>query len=176
MQPTELASEYFPPVNNVYNFDIELLDKFNNTIFRKEAGYEFYEFYAKQRYLVFNIRDSSALQSLRVTYSGQEKLFTDLKESLCNTDKICEGFEDYYSCPSDCTINAKDNQCILKADSLCDPDCIYNPDCQHNASNSSTSSFWIKNKASISVFAVAIIFLIILLTIVVILLKRESKS
>jgi len=42
---------------------------------------------------------------------------------LCNKNKICDGFESYYSCPIDCSTYEKDRVCVPADDGYCDPDC-----------------------------------------------------
>lgn len=50
----------------------------------------------------------------------------------CNKNLICEREynEDYMRCPSDCSTGIADNNCDLKEDGKCDPDCLMgDPDC-----------------------------------------------
>ena len=55
---------------------------------------------------------------------NQGKLLTKYKiPNLCNNNYLCDGKENYYSCPTDCDTYAVDNLCIGIHDGKCDPDC-----------------------------------------------------
>jgi hypothetical protein len=47
----------------------------------------------------------------------------EIKDMICNRDKICNGFENYLSCPEDCPSGSRDNYCDKILDGICDPDC-----------------------------------------------------
>lgn len=51
---------------------------------------------------------------------------------LCNNNGICNQYESYLSCPSDCPLKSRDGICIKDRDGTCDPDCSEgaDPDCQ----------------------------------------------
>jgi len=60
----------------------------------------------------------------KVYYNGSEKLSLDLQSELCNNNSKCDNFENYYSCPRDCSVCAKDDICAsVSFDGCCDPDC-----------------------------------------------------
>jgi len=69
------------------------------------------------------------MEKATVLYNGAVVFTSGL--GLCNTNGLCEGNENYLSCPKDCPLNEKDGICINKADGVCDPDCLpgYDPDC-----------------------------------------------
>lgn len=63
---------------------------------------------------------------LRVSYfngTRESVLWSYDLRKLCNRDKICNTYENYLSCPSDCNLKNKDNVCIPQYDTICDPDC-----------------------------------------------------
>ncbi|MEM5870937.1 MAG: hypothetical protein QXX04_01060 [Candidatus Aenigmatarchaeota archaeon] len=63
-------------------------------------------------------------------YKDEREIFS--KEfSLCNYNKICDEYESYLSCPSDCPLDSRDGVCIKDRDGICDPDCLpgIDPDC-----------------------------------------------
>lgn len=83
---------------------------------------------------------------IKVYHNGDEKLVADISEFLCNNNEECDSTENYYSCPSDCEINASDGICVNAAEELgltdengrilnywkdgyCDPDCYKDDDC-----------------------------------------------
>jgi hypothetical protein len=43
----------------------------------------------------------------------------------CIPDGVCEGQENIYNCPEDCSTGSHDGICDMAADGICDPDCIY---------------------------------------------------
>lgn len=54
------------------------------------------------------------------------------KVDLCDKNFICQGYENYLSCPLDCPLAASDEYCVNKKDGVCDPDCLTgaDPDCE----------------------------------------------
>ncbi len=66
---------------------------------------------------------------VKVYHENVEKLSFNLQESLCNINRVCEGYENYYSCPNDCSLYAEDGVCAsVSFDGGCDPDCPANID------------------------------------------------
>ncbi|MDO8494545.1 MAG: hypothetical protein Q7S68_04335 [Deltaproteobacteria bacterium] len=54
----------------------------------------------------------------------QGKILLEEAFRLCKKNQKCEGWENYYSCPSDCSPSADDGICVSAiADGHCDPDC-----------------------------------------------------
>ena len=86
--------------------------------------------------------------------------------TLCNEDNICDGFENYYTCPLDCDVNAEDDTCITFDDNLCDPDCFYDVDC----TNQGTSEIGITS------YLIWIITGILILTITLIIIIYVRKK
>lgn len=56
-------------------------------------------------------------------YKDEREIFST-EFSLCNLNGICEEYESYLSCPTDCPLNKKDGVCIKEKDGVCDPDCL----------------------------------------------------
>src|SRR3989338_549679 len=50
---------------------------------------------------------------------------------LCVPNNKCEGNENSFNCPEDCTGDLRDGICNYKADGICDPDCEEEPDCNN---------------------------------------------
>ncbi|MBW3015260.1 hypothetical protein KY330_02460 [Candidatus Woesearchaeota archaeon] len=50
----------------------------------------------------------------------------------CNSNLICDGSENYLTCPSECKSGSKDSYCDGVSDDRCDPDCdaVTDPDCK----------------------------------------------
>ncbi|MBI2139126.1 hypothetical protein HYU13_06045 [Candidatus Woesearchaeota archaeon] len=43
---------------------------------------------------------------------------------LCNRNRLCDGYENFLSCPFDCSSASQDGWCNRAKDRGCDPDCI----------------------------------------------------
>ncbi|MBI2652420.1 hypothetical protein HYX00_03045 [Candidatus Woesearchaeota archaeon] len=56
-------------------------------------------------------------------------IFTlNIKNLMCNEDRICNSYETYLTCPNDCPSGSKDGWCDNQNDDICDPDCIADTD------------------------------------------------
>jgi len=100
-----------------------------NEVYEREIPLHFFIFHVPgeqnvtvvQVYLPYSERD----REIRLLDGDEIILSIDLREELCNEDAKCDGFENYYSCPSDCAVNAEDGVCVTFSDGMCDPDCYY---------------------------------------------------
>ncbi len=64
------------------------------------------------------------MKTVRIYNSSAEVLSIMFQEKLCNQDGVCNGFENIYSCPGDCTSQSNDGVCAGQSfDGVCDPDC-----------------------------------------------------
>jgi hypothetical protein len=62
--------------------------------------------------------------TVRIYENSSEILSIPLQESMCDSNGICSGFENVYSCPGDCSVWSDDGVCAsVSGDSGCDPDC-----------------------------------------------------
>lgn len=52
-----------------------------------------------------------------------EVLFEYDLKNLCNNNNVCDGFENYITCESDCMLSNFDGVCVSDRDNICDPDC-----------------------------------------------------
>lgn len=137
-QRNNTISEYydFNSTPTEYSLNITMLSREGDVL---ENYYLTPDFYIPeiglltQRIETFYLPYHSDVKYLKIFYNGTEKLSMDLEQSLCNNDTICSGFENYFSCPSDCPINATDGICAsVSGDGICDPDCYFDDDCCHN--------------------------------------------
>ena len=73
----------------------------------------------------------NASQIIEVRHGDALVLSASLGAYLCDYDSICDGNEDYLTCPSDCPSGHEDGLCDHARDGLCDPDCFaqYDMDC-----------------------------------------------
>src|SRR3989339_775673 len=55
-----------------------------------------------------NLPYFSNAKYLKIYHNGIEKLSVEIKNNLCNNDRVCNNYENYYSCPGDCGVGAKD--------------------------------------------------------------------
>ena len=85
-------------------------------------------YYENAKYLKIYQGDIEGLNKGQL--KKREKLVVELKDNLCNNDGTCNNYEGYYSCPSDCGLDAEDGLCVSDYDDgICDPDCYYDGDC-----------------------------------------------
>lgn len=69
--------------------------------------------------------------TLEIVYNNNIKSKFAIDKKTCNSNKICDINEDYFSCPNDCKAGAIDGVCVLADDGICDADCgIFDSDCQ----------------------------------------------
>ena len=77
---------------------------------------------------------------IEVYYKNIKKLSVDISKQLCNKNKICDGNENYLSCPGECKFYSNDSLCLdvkdwfnisleYWEDNYCDWDCYDDDDC-----------------------------------------------
>jgi len=105
---------------------------------------------------------------LVVKNEGKEILRYNIADKLCNSNKLCNEMETFYSCPKDCPLGSKDGVCIKDKDGFCDPDCLegIDPDCLEKP----------KPKTNIFLYLGMGVALIIIILAVFILSRKRSQS
>lgn len=81
-------------------------------------------------YIPLTLPYSENSKYLKIYYKNKELLSADIQSLLCNHNGSCSGFENYLSCPQDCSPSGEDYYCNKAEDNICDPDCSFgDPDC-----------------------------------------------
>ena len=76
-----------------------------------------------------------------VYYKNSSVLSENISSYLCNEDGVCNDYENYLSCPTDCLFYENDSLCLgvegaygvsvdFWEDGYCDPDCYNDNDCE----------------------------------------------
>jgi hypothetical protein len=130
------------PLNEFYGisdkdegvFKIRVLDSSKKVLY-EHLCYESFRVFdgedLSETSILFTIPEFASQKTFKIFYKGKEKISFDIPSTLCNQDKVCAGYENYYSCPSDCMWFDEDGTCnSKKGDYFCDKDCIYDPDCE----------------------------------------------
>jgi hypothetical protein len=117
---------YSEPLPDYYNlsesewnvFKIEILDVHNNSI------------YYHLVYEPFTLPKLNDAKTFKIFYQGEEEFSWDIPFYLCDNNSICDGNENYLSCPSDCKFFDNDSLCNSDSgDNFCDYDCYLDDDC-----------------------------------------------
>lgn len=121
------GQEYDPWDPNQMNID--MLDQTQSSIFSTGFTPEFLllsdpPMELNETVVILILPYSTDAKYLKVYHYGIEKISIDLQKELCTRNGKCDNSENYYSCPQDCSICAKDGVCAsLSYDGCCDPDC-----------------------------------------------------
>lgn len=75
---------------------------------------------------VFKLPYSEDFSSIKLTKNENTLLEKEIK--ICDLDDACEGYENYISCPQDCSSGSSDGYCDKVFDKICDPDCARDVD------------------------------------------------
>jgi hypothetical protein len=79
--------------------------------------------------VIMTLPYDSRAEYIRLYNNGTEIFSLRVREALCTPDGSCAGFENFYSCPSDCSVFSEDGVCAsMSFDGGCDPDCPPNLD------------------------------------------------
>ncbi|GEM_PF-6418163 len=75
---------------------------------------------------------NSKWDTMNMLHNNKVIFTLNVKNLMCNEDRLCNSYETYLTCPSDCPSGSKDGWCDRKLDSVCDPDCLAerDPDCK----------------------------------------------
>jgi hypothetical protein len=116
------------------NYKIQILDTNKNVMFEKSIDLNFMLMTdpptpKDNSPLSIKVSFDSNMKYFRLTHGDNEIFFQEIV--TCNKNGICDKFETYLNCPSDCPLNLRDGICINDRDGVCDPDCSpgADPDC-----------------------------------------------
>ncbi|MBT6956512.1 hypothetical protein HN997_04455 [archaeon] len=80
--------------------------------------------------VTLNLEYSDSAEYLEVYMGEEQKMKESIGELLCNSDSVCDAFENYLSCPTDCSLYSEDGLCNgYSGDNYCDADCYADEDC-----------------------------------------------
>lgn len=125
-----LPSPFFIPGD----YTLRILDSNGNILINESLGVNFCKMssppicYDKTS-AYFALEFSENMKVFKLFHEEMEIFQTNI--ILCNNDGVCNGFEDFLSCPQDCPLGSNDVICLPDEDGICDPDCGegVDPDC-----------------------------------------------
>jgi hypothetical protein len=133
------------------DYTLQITDVENKIIFEKSIGLNFLIMTdpptpTDTSYINIRIIYEPQMSNLKLLH-GENEIFSK-KIVICNNDGICENFESYLSCPSDCPLSSIDGICINDRDGVCDPDCTpgADSDCITTITEITTTTIQICNK------------------------------
>ncbi len=158
------------------SINLKILDKDSSILYERNISLAFIVFDNAadleddlvEIYLPYSEKDAT----LQLFNKGQVLLDLNIKKELCDNNNLCSRSENYYSCPSDCKVNAEDGVCITFDDGLCDKDCVYDEDCQPKPIKQETKDKDTNNLKYILYISVPIIIILIL----IILFRKKKRT
>lgn len=111
------------------NYKIQLLDSANKVISSQLLPVDFFipEF-GETNTTIAEARLSNFENAKKLQVSHDKKVIFESSIALCNSNGICDNYENGLSCPSDCLSGSADRYCDKVKDGKCDPDCAKDAD------------------------------------------------
>ncbi|MBT3464614.1 hypothetical protein HOD20_01370 [archaeon] len=101
----------------------------------------------------------------------------NIRDLICNENKICEGFENYFGCPNDCSSGSKDNVCDRIEEGICDLDCyngINDNDCLNDTKENKIDENSKNDKIGKKI-VYSFIFIFLVMIIILIIVFKNKK-
>jgi hypothetical protein len=126
---TDGRATHYQQLDGDYAIEVRGLDR--NVIWRQGVVVTFEDErgYYSTSYFSYKIPYQETMKTFVMLHGKKEIYLKDIAE--CNQNRVCDGVETHFSCPSDCPLNQSDHLCNKEKDGACDPDCgeDVDPDC-----------------------------------------------
>lgn len=111
------------------NYKIQILDSSNNIISSQLLPIEFFiSGFGEMNTTVVEARFSNYENAKKMQLLKDNKTIFETTIALCNNNKVCDKYENFLSCPTDCPSGSSDGYCDHQKDGKCDPDCATEAD------------------------------------------------
>jgi len=113
------------------DYKIKTLDKNGNLLIEKKFDIQFIIYSSPPKFIdnkTLIIRLPYTQETSLVVLEHKNKTIFETNVVLCTINGVCSEYENFVSCPQDCTSGSKDNYCDKEFDKRCDPDCAKDVD------------------------------------------------
>lgn len=117
------------------DYKLEILDNNNKVLIEKSINLNFMIMSdppqpTNSSFINQKLDFNSSMKYVKLFFNGTEIFSREIIP--CNNNGVCDEYESYLSCPSDCPLNELDGICTKDNDGVCDPDCSpgADPDCE----------------------------------------------
>ena len=105
-------------------------------------------------------------REIEVYKSGKRVLTVDVSpfSEICNSNGVCDGYENFRACPAECGSSGKDSYCNSVYNGKCDPDCTSKEDidCKPQVKRQAKARskwFWAAISLSFIIIILAVLFI-----------------
>jgi len=174
------------------NFTFQIFSRNDQIVYQRNFSVDFVilsdpPIFTNETIIFLSVPLLPNMQTIKL-FKGKKLIFEEnIEKFLCNHNAKCENFENFYSCPDDCSSGSKDNICDALIDGKCDPDCPegVDPDC--NIPNETVIKPTGKNeslfiprekneKSRLTLILIGIFGLLLLAVVILILIKKRTKA